>query len=83
MRPKGAEGAAQRAEGERSSSRRVRIAAILIAFASSAIACSPAAPPSVVLISVDTLRADALGACGGPVATPSFVRVAEEGGLFG
>ncbi len=47
-----------------------------------AVACSPAKPPSVVLVSVDTLRADALGAYGGAVATPTFDRFASEGTLF-
>jgi arylsulfatase A-like enzyme len=38
--------------------------------------------PNVVLVSVDTLRADALEPYGGPVPTPSFQRLAEEGVLF-
>jgi arylsulfatase A-like enzyme len=40
------------------------------------------APPNVVLISVDTLRADALSPYGGPVTTPTFERLAQEGVLF-
>ena len=55
---------------------------MLGALAIAAIACSPAKPPSVVLISVDTLRADALGAYGGLAPTPSFDRFAREGVLF-
>ena len=54
---------------------------LAVALAATA-ACGPAKPPSVVLISVDTLRPDALGAYGGPVATPSFDRLAKEGVLF-
>ncbi len=37
--------------------------------------------PNVVIISVDTLRADSLGAYGGPIATPEFDRLASEGVL--
>ncbi len=55
---------------------------MLLALAIAAAACSPAKPPSVVLISVDTLRADALGAYGGLLPTPSFDRFAREGVLF-
>ncbi len=39
-------------------------------------------PPNVLLISVDTLRADYLGAYGGAVPTPSFDALAKEGVLF-
>ena len=38
--------------------------------------------PNVLLISVDTLRADHLGAYGAPVPTPTIDRLAEEGVLF-
>jgi arylsulfatase A-like enzyme len=55
---------------------------LALALALIAAACSPAKPPSVVLISVDTLRADALGAYGGRIATPSFDRLAAQGVLF-
>jgi arylsulfatase A-like enzyme len=78
----GAAGAAQRAEGERRSSGRTCLRWFSLALASTAIACTPAKPPSVVLISVDTLRADALGAYGGAVPTPTFDRLAAEGALF-
>jgi arylsulfatase A-like enzyme len=44
--------------------------------------CGPPPPPNVVLVSVDTLRADALGAYGGPVATPAFDGLARDGVLF-
>jgi arylsulfatase A-like enzyme len=43
--------------------------------------CGPP-PPNVLLVSVDTLRADALGSYGGPVATPAFDRLARDGVLF-
>ena len=55
---------------------------MLLALAIAAAACSPAKLPSVVLISVDTLRADALGAYGGLLPTPAFDRFAREGVLF-
>ena len=38
--------------------------------------------PNVILVSVDTLRADALGTYGGPIATPTFDRLAHEGVVF-
>jgi arylsulfatase A-like enzyme len=44
--------------------------------------CDAPRAPNVVLISVDTLRADALGAYGGPLATPAFDALAREGVLF-
>jgi len=46
-----------------------------------ALACGPEPPPNVVLISIDTLRADALGAYGG-VPTQTLDRLAREGVLF-
>src|SRR5262245_37374265 len=43
----------------------------------------PGAPPSVLLITVDTLRADRVGAYGHPVnRTPAMDRLAHEGMLF-
>jgi len=39
-------------------------------------------PPNVVLLSIDTLRADRLGCYGGSVATPNIDRLASEGALF-
>jgi choline-sulfatase len=44
--------------------------------------CGPPPPPNVLLVSIDTLRADAVGAYGGPVATPTLDRLAREGSLF-
>jgi choline-sulfatase len=41
-----------------------------------------AAAPDVILISVDTLRADATEPYGGPVATPNVGRLARHGTLF-
>jgi len=38
--------------------------------------------PNVVLVSIDTLRADATSLYGGPVATPTLDRLAREGVLF-
>ena len=37
---------------------------------------------NVLLITIDTLRADALGAYGGPAATPALDRLAREGVRF-
>lgn len=51
----------------------------------SAIACSrPAAPPDVLLVTIDTLRMDHVSAYGGPQAasTPAFDRLAGSGVLF-
>jgi arylsulfatase A-like enzyme len=43
----------------------------------------PAAqPPSVILISLDTVRADRLGAYGGRAQTPNLTRFAHEGARF-
>lgn len=42
----------------------------------------PKASPNVLLISVDTLRADYLGAYGARVATPSIDHLAQKGTLF-
>lgn len=50
--------------------------------AASASAGAPAAPRHVVLVSLDTTRADHLGCYDGPVATPSLDRVAAEGVRF-
>jgi arylsulfatase A-like enzyme len=36
-------------------------------------------PPNVLVIAVDTLRADALSPWGSPLATPTFARLADEG----
>ncbi len=47
-------------------------------------ACGPhrPEPPNVVLITVDTLRADQLGCYGGAATTPHIDRLAREGTLF-
>jgi arylsulfatase A-like enzyme len=42
----------------------------------------PAGAPNVILIIADTLRADALSAYGGPVATPAMDRLARDGVRF-
>jgi arylsulfatase A-like enzyme len=63
-------------------SRATSLGLILAAVLSSFSACSRDRAPNVVLISVDTLRADALGSYGGPLPTPAFDRLAREGALF-
>ena len=42
----------------------------------------PAADQNVLLVTLDTLRADALGAYGGPAATPNLDRLAAQGARF-
>ena len=44
--------------------------------------CGSDPRPNVILVSVDTLRADALKPYGGPIPTPALQRLAEEGVLF-
>jgi arylsulfatase A-like enzyme len=61
---------------------RIRRLASLLPLLGLWIGCGPAPPPNVVLVSVDTLRADALGAYGGPVATPAFDGLARDGVRF-
>src|SRR5512132_1732636 len=65
-------------------------AAILLALGALS-ACSRASPPAdlqpiarqnVLLVTIDTLRADALGAYGGPAATPALDRLAADGVRF-
>ena len=65
--------------------------AFLAIQAAVAIGCSRAAPQAdlrtitqqnVLLITIDTLRADALGSYGGPAATPALDRLAREGVRF-
>ena len=55
---------------------------LFVALALAALGCGPDRPPNVVLVSVDTLRADALGTYGGPLPTPAFDRLASQGVLF-
>jgi choline-sulfatase len=52
---------------------------VVAAMAAVVVACGSATPPSVVLIVVDTLRADAVGPYGGIVNTPTLDRLAETG----
>lgn len=56
----------------------------VLAAALAAGACAPAAdPPDVVLLTVDTLRADRLGVYGAvDTETPAFDRLAAEGAVF-
>lgn len=62
---------------------RRRATFLLLALLSCPAACHPAAErPNVVLVSIDTLRADALSASGGPVRTPVLDALAREGVLF-
>ena len=62
-----------------------------VAIQATAIGCSRAAPQAdlhpiarqnVLLVTIDTLRADALGSYGGPAATPALDRLAREGVRF-
>lgn len=47
------------------------------------IADEPRTPrPNILLVSIDTLRADAMSAYGGPAATPAFDGLAARGALF-
>jgi len=70
--------------------RRLLFGASILALTSVAPGCRRAAaptgsssPPDIVLISVDTLRADALGYAGNPRArTPQIDRLAREGRVF-
>jgi choline-sulfatase len=64
----------------RSTGRKVHLGVVGLAL--TALCCRPAPPPNVVLVSVDTLRADALGTYGGPLPTPTFDRLAAEGVVF-
>ncbi len=67
-----------------------RFVAWVVSFAAGAAALlpilgcgdSPAGLPNVVVVVVDTLRADALGSYGGPAATPGFDQLANEGVVF-
>jgi arylsulfatase A-like enzyme len=62
---------------------RVRCGAALLLFASAAVACGQNAPRHAVLITVDTLRADRIGAYGYAAArTPNLDRFAREAVRF-
>jgi choline-sulfatase len=62
---------------------------LLVAAALAAAGCAreaprlpkPTAPKHVVLVTIDTLRADRLGCYGGTVATPNLDRIAAQGAL--
>ena len=64
--------------------------ALCVALAAVAFSCGGASPvdlhaipnQNVLLITIDTLRADALGCYGGPAATPALDRLAAEGIRF-
>ena len=45
-------------------------------------ASAPGTGPNILLITLDTVRHDALEPYGGPVATPAITRLADEGTLF-
>lgn len=59
------------------------LTATWLLLAASAVGCSQPEPQRVVLITIDTLRADRLGCYGNPDGlTPNLDRVASEGTLF-
>jgi arylsulfatase A-like enzyme len=61
----------------------VRVLAIAIVAAASNVSCSDGGAPNVVLIVIDSLRADALGCYGGePGVSPEMDRLAAEGVRF-
>ncbi len=70
----------------RRAARRTAIARVLVAFAPVAAGCdSPAgdSPRGLILVSIDTLRADHLGAYGyGRATSPFFDQLASQGTLF-
>jgi arylsulfatase A-like enzyme len=66
----------------RGGERRTPPRAASLALALAALACTDPTPPNVVLVSIDTLRADSIGAYGGPVPTPGLDRLAAEGVLL-
>jgi arylsulfatase A-like enzyme len=57
-------------------------AAGLLACAAVLVGCGERPRPNVLLVSVDTLRADAVGAYGSPVPTPALDALAADGVLF-
>ena len=54
---------------------------VLLAL-STLLACGEPGPPDVLLVTIDTLRADAVGAYGGEAATPVMDKLAAEGILY-
>jgi arylsulfatase A-like enzyme len=66
----------------RSSRRRLSTAGVLLAL-SAALGCGRPTPRNVVLVSIDTCRADALGCYGGsPAVTPHLDALAADGVVF-
>jgi choline-sulfatase len=61
---------------------RFRIAPFLALALTCLAACGPKPKPDVVLVSIDTLRADAVGVYGGPVPTPTLDGLAAQGVRF-
>lgn len=62
---------------------RAALAAVVLQTATSAVAQGPAPPPNLVLVTIDTLRADRVGAYGRAAAfTPALDRLAREGVLL-
>ncbi|HUK33853.1 MAG TPA: sulfatase-like hydrolase/transferase, partial [Vicinamibacterales bacterium] len=62
--------------------RRVLLACLSIAAAAGVMSCARAKRPNVLIITIDTLRADHLGAYGyGLAHTPNIDRLAAEGVL--
>ncbi len=58
-------------------------AAVALCFVAAAISCRPVEQRPVVLITIDTLRADHVGAYGAaPLPTPNLDRIAREGALY-
>jgi arylsulfatase A-like enzyme len=57
-------------------------AALLLALAAALAGCGGAPRPNVLLVSIDTLRADAVGAYGSPFPTPVLDALAASGALF-
>jgi arylsulfatase A-like enzyme/Flp pilus assembly protein TadD len=63
--------------------RSVGLVGLLLVMTACAPAAAPPPPPArnVVLVTIDTLRADSLGCYGGRAATPNFDRIAAQGAL--
>ncbi|MCX5737227.1 MAG: sulfatase-like hydrolase/transferase [Proteobacteria bacterium] len=67
--------------------RGLSVPVVLIAAAVAALGCGPTGarsqpPPRVLIVTIDTLRADHVGAYGGPVPTPAIDGVATAGALL-
>ena len=61
-----------------------RLTTMMLLLAAIAAGCAeaPDPRPNVILVSVDTLRADALGVYGAPIDTPTLDALAQRGALF-